>query len=148
MADFNLSEPQTKGKQLLVLFFLVLALFFFNLVHLSSYVFDLSNHNQQDWTNISQQVIFLSPDGLIKQGRGDEPQAPRLSFFLNQPMDINRATANELELISGIGPKTAERIIKYRNELGKFYDINELDNIHGIGPGTIRKISGYVSFCQ
>jgi competence protein ComEC len=55
--------------------------------------------------------------------------------------DINTATQSQLESISGIGPSKALAIIAYRNENGPFTNINELGNVSGIGPKTVEKIS-------
>lgn len=52
-------------------------------------------------------------------------------------LDINMATAEELDAIKGIGESTAEKIIKYREEHGPFDAIEELANVSGIGTKTI-----------
>lgn len=141
-ASINPSRVQTKDRQLMVLFFVFASLLFFNL---GANFFDFSSIETEkipgQITGHGQEILTLT-----RQGRGEETKNPRLSFFLNQPMNINQATTSDLELINGIGPRTAERIIKYRDQYGKFTDIHELENIHGIGPGTSRKISKYVSF--
>lgn len=48
-------------------------------------------------------------------------------------IDLSSATAEELEKLNGIGPATAENIIKYREENGGFSDPSELLNVKGIG---------------
>lgn len=53
-------------------------------------------------------------------------------FALGLPMDLNSATTDELELVPGIGEKTATRIIEYRQEAGGFRKISELRSIRGI----------------
>ena len=56
-------------------------------------------------------------------------------------VNINTASAEELvENIKGVGPKTAERIIKYRSESGGFKDISDIMNVKGIGEKTFEKI--------
>lgn len=55
-------------------------------------------------------------------------------------VDVNTATAEELETLSGIGPATAAKIIEYRTANGPFKTIDELDNVSGIGPATLEKI--------
>lgn len=55
-------------------------------------------------------------------------------------LDINMATADELDTIKGIGKSTAEKIIKYREEHGPFDAIEELTNISGIGTETIEEM--------
>ncbi len=56
--------------------------------------------------------------------------AGRLSLGL--PIDINRATEDELLLIKGIGPKTAQNILDLRKRIKRFEDIRQLMEIKGI----------------
>jgi competence protein ComEA len=66
----------------------------------------------------------------------------QLSAFANRPLellptypvDLNRATVAELELLPGVGKVLAQRIDSYRQEHEGFHDISELREIRGIGP--------------
>lgn len=58
----------------------------------------------------------------------------------NQKVNINTATQTELETLNGIGPSTASKIIKYRNEKGKFKKIEDIKNVSGIGEAKFKKI--------
>lgn len=51
-------------------------------------------------------------------------------------ININTATAAELEALPGIGPALAERIVEYRAEYGAFQMPEELMNVSGIGEKT------------
>lgn len=55
-------------------------------------------------------------------------------------LDINKATAAELELLPGIGPEAAKHIIEYRRANGPFKSLDDLDKVKGIGPKTIEKL--------
>ncbi len=59
-------------------------------------------------------------------------------------VNINTASQEELENLSGIGPSTAEKIIKYRTEIGKFKAIEDLKEISGIGEGKFNKIKDMI----
>jgi len=59
-------------------------------------------------------------------------------------LNLNTATAEDLQMIPGIGPVLAERIVTYRQENGDFLAINELKNVQGIGDKTLRSIQDYV----
>ncbi len=58
------------------------------------------------------------------------------------PLDINRATAEELETLPGVGPALAERILDYRQKTGGFKKVEELLKVPGIGP---KKLAGIKS---
>ena len=52
-------------------------------------------------------------------------------------INLNTATIEELITLPKIGPITAERIIRFREDFGNFKNIDELKNIKGIGQKTI-----------
>lgn len=63
----------------------------------------------------------------------------------NSKININKATQTELELISGIGPSTALKIINYRKENGTFKKIEDIKNVPGIGDAKFNQIKDYIT---
>lgn len=61
-------------------------------------------------------------------------------------ININKADANTLQQLPGIGEKKAQAIIDYRNKVGKIKDIAELSKIDGLGSTTIEKIAPFLTF--
>ncbi len=57
-----------------------------------------------------------------------------------QRIDVNTATAEELETLSGIGPALAEAIIEYREEHGPFESADGLLEVSGIGETKLDNI--------
>jgi competence protein ComEA len=60
------------------------------------------------------------------------------------PVDLNTATAEQLDALPGIGPVTAQKIVDYRQAHGPFRLVDELDAIPGIGPARIADLRGLV----
>jgi comEA protein len=59
-------------------------------------------------------------------------------------VNINSAGLNELDLLPGIGPVYAQRIIDYRSNNGGFKSIEEIKNVKGIGDATFAKLKDYI----
>nr|WP_240542123.1 helix-hairpin-helix domain-containing protein [Bifidobacterium sp. CP2] len=55
-------------------------------------------------------------------------------------LDLNTATLDQLDAISGIGPVTAQRILDYRASIGRFTSVDQLLDVPGIGVKTLEKI--------
>ena len=57
-----------------------------------------------------------------------------------QPLDLNRATAEQLVGLPGIGEAKAAAILAIRAERGGFRSLDELENVRGIGPKLAAKL--------
>jgi competence protein ComEA len=55
-------------------------------------------------------------------------------------ININTATAIELEQLAGVGPSTAKAIIEFRQKNGGFKTVEDLLNVRGIGPAKLSEI--------
>ena len=53
------------------------------------------------------------------------------------PIDVNAASATELEQLPGVGPATATAIVTERERNGPFLDVDDLDRVPGIGPAKL-----------
>lgn len=81
----------------------------------------------------------VSPGGAAATSGGSgSPGTPA------QPIDLNNATAAQLEGLDGIGPKTAQKIIAYREANGGFKSVEQLMEVPGIGPAKFDQIKGQV----
>ena len=60
-------------------------------------------------------------------------------------IDINNASATRLDLLPGIGPALAQRIVDYRKDHGPFRDIDGLLQVPGIGPKKLAAIRDHVT---
>lgn len=62
-----------------------------------------------------------------------------------QVVNINSASQTELELLPGIGPSLALKIIEYRNENGKFSKIEDIKNVKGIGDAKFESLKDFIT---
>lgn len=62
-----------------------------------------------------------------------------------EPLDLNAATAEELQEVPGIGPTLAGRIVAFREEHGPFEKVDDLLNVQGIGTRSLERIRPYVT---
>lgn len=61
------------------------------------------------------------------------------------PININTATAQELDMLLGIGEVLSQRIVQYRTQHGDFKDKRELFNVEGIAEERYKKIQHYIT---
>ena len=60
-------------------------------------------------------------------------------------VNLNTATASELETLTGVGPSTAKAILAYRTKKGSFSKVEDLLNVPGIGPAKLAAMRDEVS---
>jgi competence protein ComEA len=60
-------------------------------------------------------------------------------------VNINTATAEQLQTLPGVGEKLAARIVEYRQKSGSFKTTQELMNVKGVGQKNFTKIEAFLS---
>lgn len=61
------------------------------------------------------------------------------------PIDLNTATAEQLDVLPGVGPSTAAAIISHREANGPFSSVDGLDEVRGIGPAKLDSLRPLVT---
>jgi len=61
-----------------------------------------------------------------------------------QPIDLNTASIAQLDTLPGVGPSTAQAIIDYRSQHGRFRSVDDLLNVRGIGPAKLDELRSLV----
>lgn len=59
-------------------------------------------------------------------------------------LDLNKATASELQQIKGIGPSTAQKILEWRIQKGPFDSLGQLIEVKGIGVKSLQKMRPFL----
>ena len=59
-------------------------------------------------------------------------------------LDLNAAARDEFQMLPGVGPVMAARIVSHRHEFGGFANVEELDHIHGVGLRTLERIRPWI----
>ena len=77
-------------------------------------------------------------------GSGATAGGSQGSSGAKQPVNLNTATLEQIDSLDGIGPKTAQKIIDYREAHGGFKSIEELMEVPGIGPSKFEQLKGEV----
>lgn len=84
------------------------------------------------------------PDSPIMQNVNEEIGDKEETHATDLYVNINNAGINELSSLPGIGIKTAEKIIDYRESVGRFTSIEQLLEVPGIGEGKLQQIRDFI----
>jgi competence protein ComEA len=87
-------------------------------------------------------ILLATHVALVAQSAapaGNQPKAPA------GVVNINTATAEQLDGLPGIGPAMATRIVEYRQKNGGFKKVEDLMNIRGIGEKNFLKLKPLVT---
>lgn len=68
--------------------------------------------------------------------------------FAADKININTASADELQLLNRVGPSTANAVVQYREQNGAFANVDDLVNIKGIGEKKVAKIAEIVTVSE
>ena len=98
---------------------------------------------QERW-KVTLAAIFLLASGfwyshLYYDGKVIQETAPAVEtveIAVDDAINLNTASKEELILLDGIGEKIAERILTYREKNGPFAKIEDIQNVKGIGEKT------------
>ena len=85
-----------------------------------------------------------APDAAARTGPAGPGSGPG-NPGAGGPVNVNAATADELVALPGIGPVTAQRIVDWRVEHGRFASVDQLRQVPGIGPAKLAQIRGRVT---
>lgn len=85
----------------------------------------------------------LAEQRVLVQYEVTEPSTSTTSTAVEHKIDLNTATVDELMQVEGIGEKTAEKIIAYRTEIGRYTFIEQLLDVEGVGEVKLNNWKNY-----
>ena len=91
-----------------------------------------------DITEINRAALMTEESGMAGGTGTDGSQ--RAADYSDGKININTADSRQLQELDGVGPVTAEKIIEYREENGRFRDVEDIKNVSGIGDKTFEKM--------
>ncbi len=96
------------------------------------------------WMVISTMVssFFLCPMNIAL---AQAPAHTSGSAIAEKSVSINKANAEELQVVRGIGPALAERVVNYRQANGGFKTLDQLKEVKGIGDAKFEKMKDQIT---
>jgi competence protein ComEA len=102
---------------------------------------DLGGLNLAAKVEDGRQVLVPERPGRGGGASAASPASPGADAAAEgQPLNLNTATLEQLDTLSGIGPTTAQKILDFREERGGFGSIEELGEIPGIGDKRLASL--------
>ena len=100
---------------------------------------DLSDINLAHQLVDGEQILVGAPKPVLaSRSKGSS------KVKLNGPLNINTATAAQLDALPGVGPVTAGRIITYREKNGPFKSIDDLRKVSGMGASKFEALKSLI----
>lgn len=95
-----------------------------------------------DWVPAITKTAVMATDKTVEVDRGSTIEAGQGLGASNsiKIKDLNKATAQELMGIRGIGDKLSQRIVKFRDRLGGFIDEKQLNHVYGLDLEVVARV--------
>lgn len=112
---------------------------------------DLTDINRAAFVSDGEKIFIPSQeseseDGVLSSdgGSGGSSGSGSSGGSSDGKININTADSSQLQELNGIGPATAEKIIDYRKQNGRFQSIEDIKNVSGIGDKTYEKLKDHI----
>ena len=95
--------------------------------------------------HVASELSVNSLDVIPGSDASDSSEVEKDVELLNEKLNINTATSQELQLLPGIGPQLASRIVAHRQTHGLFSSPSQITEVRGIGEKTLQRITGLIT---
>ncbi|MFQ8602298.1 MAG: helix-hairpin-helix domain-containing protein [Anaerovoracaceae bacterium] len=103
---------------------------------------DLTDINRAAFVSDGEKIFIpsiIEEETALIGEYGDNNTRQQGAVYSDGKVNINTADSDQLQELNGVGPATAEKIIAYRNENGRFKSTEDIKNVSGIGDKTYEK---------
>ena len=110
----------------------------------------MTKNAQKEYLNLAETVydgqqIHILSKKEYKKSQEQDTDIVQNTDSDNALININTATPEELQSLSGVGETRAKAIIEYREKNGKFQTIEDIKNVSGIGDSTFENIQNDIT---
>lgn len=110
---------------------------------------DLTDINRAAFVSDGEKIFIPSQeseseDGVLSADGGGSSGSGSSGRSSDGKININTADSSQLQELNGVGPATAEKIIDYRKQNGRFQSIEDIKNVSGIGDKTYEKLKDHI----
>ena len=110
----------------------------------------MTKNAQKEYLNLAETVYDGQQIHILSKKEYKKSQEQDTDIVQNKDSDnalinINTATPEELQSLSGVGETRAKAIIEYREKNGKFQTIEDIKNVSGIGDSTFENIQNDIT---
>ena len=85
-------------------------------------------------------VMAAAPLLAQTPSKAAKPAKPAVAAASTEIINLNTATAAQIATLPGIGPKTADLIVQYRQKNGPYKKVEEIMNVKGVGEKSFLKL--------
>jgi competence protein ComEA len=93
---------------------------------------------------VDGEQVVVSPSAPVEGGAASAAAASGASAAGTGIVDLNAATATDLDALPGVGPVMASRILDWRTAHGRFASVDQLREVSGIGARTFERLKPHV----
>ncbi|HEY8212316.1 MAG TPA: helix-hairpin-helix domain-containing protein [Myxococcaceae bacterium] len=90
------------------------------------------------WLDAGTRLLAVCASGPEQE----VPPPAGQALTVGRRLDLNRATAEELTALPGVGPELARALVRYRESHGAFQRWDEVDAVPGVGPAKLELLQG------
>ncbi|MBN2542799.1 helix-hairpin-helix domain-containing protein, partial [bacterium] len=142
----------TKEEQRIILFILVFVLvgstimfLKYKRVIIAHELLTAQESEHSPYSEVSEVNDSIRTDSNTTDAQEPDHYKKRTGLPANIKININTASAEELDFLPRIGPSTAAKIIEYREEHGGFKTISDIQKVKGIGPSTFEQMKDNIT---